>query len=148
MQAEVQRLQRKVSTAEAAATSAAAAAAESRQAAAAAEAELLTLRSAAARAESELRAQLADSRAARDAEVSGLASKLERALAACDKAVGDAGEMMAGKDSLLAEWKKEAQLVSDRSGHPGEDVLDGLQSCCSSLLVRPGMQQAAPLLHR
>jgi hypothetical protein len=41
-----------------------------------------------------------------------LASKLERALAACDKAVGDAEEMLAGKDSLLAEWKKEAQLVS------------------------------------
>ena len=43
--------------------------------------------------------------------MSGLASKLERALAACDKAVADAGEMMAGKEGLLAEWKKEAQLV-------------------------------------
>ncbi len=56
---------------------AAAAAADSRQAAAAAEAELQTLRGAAARVESELRGQLADSRAARDAEVSGLAAKLE-----------------------------------------------------------------------
>lgn len=112
LQAEVQQLTRKVSAAESAATAAAAAASESRQAAAAAEAELQTLRGAAARVESELRAQLADSRAARDAEVSGLASKLERALAACDKAVADAGEMMAGKEGLLAEWKKEAQLVS------------------------------------
>jgi DNA anti-recombination protein RmuC len=112
LQAEVQRLTRKVSAAESASTAAAAAASESRQAAAAAEAELQTLRGAAARVESELRAQLADSRAARDAEVAGLASKLERALGACDKAVADAGEMMSGKEGLLAEWKKEAQLVS------------------------------------
>jgi hypothetical protein len=153
LQAEVQRLSRKVAAAESAAAAAAAAAADSRQAAAAAESELAALRGAAARVEGELRSQLADSRAARDAEViwrrcvcskvvsvncekkdvddgccrksfsleclfvcgcqvSGLASKLEQALAACDKAVGDAQEVIAGKEALLAEWKKEAQLVS------------------------------------
>lgn len=108
----MQRLSRKASAAEAAAAAAAAAAADSRQATAAAEAELAALRGAAARVEDELRAQLADNRAARDAEVSSLALKLERALAACDKAVGDAQEVIAGKEALLAEWKREAQLVS------------------------------------
>lgn len=122
VQAEVQRLTRKVTEAEAAAAAAAATAAESRQAAAAAEAELQTLRGAAARVEAELRAQLADSRAARDAEVSGLAAKLERALAACDTAVSDAEQMTQGKDALLAEWKKEAQLVSSSYGRSAADM--------------------------
>lgn len=122
LQAEVQRLTRKVTEAEAVAAAAAATGADSRQAAAAAAAELQTLRGAAARVEAELRAQLADSRAARDAEVSGLAAKLERALAACDKAVSDAEQMTQGKDALLAEWKKEAQLVSSSFGRSAADM--------------------------
>lgn len=45
-------------------------------------------------------------------QVSALASKLERALASCDKAVGDAEGMVAAKEALLLQWKQEAQEVS------------------------------------
>jgi hypothetical protein len=117
--------------------------------AAAAEAELQTLRSAAARAEAELRAQLSDCRVARDAEVAGQAAKLEQALSACDKAVAEAEQMLAGKDGLLAEWKKEAELVGWLSGerhhgntsHPGHrETVTLPQSCFGPCQLLPCSQ--------
>jgi hypothetical protein len=85
LQGDVQRLAKRVAAAEEAAAAAAAASAEAQQAAASAESELASFKAARARVESELRQQLVDLRQERDAEVTALVQKLERALSTCDK---------------------------------------------------------------
>ncbi|KAF8060606.1 SCLT1 [Scenedesmus sp. PABB004] len=114
LQAEAQRLAKRLAAAEDGAAAAASARAEAQQAAGAAEAELAALRAGMGRSEAELRAQMAELRAERDAEVAALVQKLERALATCDKSVVDAEQMLSAKDSLLRRWKQEAQLIASK----------------------------------
>jgi hypothetical protein len=52
--------------------------------------------------------------AERDAEVRGLASKLESALQTCSRSVVEAERIIDAKEALLARWKEEATHIASK----------------------------------
>ena len=47
----------------------------------------------------------------RDAEIRGMAARLEATVASAGRSVGEAEQHMASQGALMARWREEAQMV-------------------------------------
>ncbi|KAF5835371.1 hypothetical protein DUNSADRAFT_7498 [Dunaliella salina] len=76
--------------------------------------ELVAARQAKERIETDLRQQIANVRAERDAEIRGMAARLEATVASAGRSVGEAEQHMASQEALMARWREEAQMVASK----------------------------------
>jgi hypothetical protein len=58
-----------------------------------------------------LHSQVVNVRAERDAEIRGMAARLEATVASAGRSVGEAEQHLASQEALMARWREEAQMV-------------------------------------